>query len=773
MRVALLCNIDQSVYHVGDEAIFAASVAQLRIRGIDVVPVSRGEKYGPGGHSPVEAVRALEFPWIPEDRQRYLSEIRAVLAGDLGALPADDKVFQIIEQLATVDALVIGGGGALNSRFGWLLYERMATALIVAGQGKPVILSGQSIGPDLSMSDREVLAELLDLCLLVGVRDADSYRIVKQIRPDHPAVFQTIDDAVLLDVAWTLPKANRIGVVIGSHAEPFPEEDYVDVMSSLIDGLAERTGAEIEFIPHMADPDSGGLDERIHRKIAEGLSRSVSTSTIELCTQSAQRLAECQWVATTRFHPAVFGLLAGACVLPIGLDRYGLSRMDGALRSWGWHDATLPFAALWDPVSGGASEFLPEALDALVGKADDERDWLESVRATRLEAAVKWWDQVAAALTDRPRLPDVVEPVRTGPRFSAELQSKLALFGLTAPSSAKPATAIVMRTRDRPELLDRAVQDVLAQTSSDWQLVVVNDAGERSSVDRVLARYTHDLGSRLSIIHNPVSRGMEAASNLGVANSVGDFVVIHDDDDCWQPCFLQQTAAYLQAHPDDQAVTVRTDVVLEKRVGQDYVEYQRFPYWGDLRGARLIDFMKVNRMVPISVCYRRSVHDLVGPYDEQLPVVGDYEFYLRLLQHCRVGYLDRSLAEWRQRPVSTGAAGNSMFTQSDAHRTYDMALRDQFLHEWTDRNGIGLPMFIAKTVEQGVSELGSQLTSTMTGLDHVAARVDRVLERLDQIEQQIRETDHAVRNGGGFNYAKRKAVALRDALGQMAHRVRK
>ncbi len=790
MRVALLCDIDQAVYHVGDEAIFAASSNQLQARGVEVTPVSRGHKYGPGGEPPTEAIRALEFPWMPEDRQRYLAEIRAVLDGEQKALPADDKVFEVLEQLRGVDGLVIGGGGALNSRFGWLLYERLATALIVAAQGKPVVLTGQSVGPDLSVSDREVLAELLDLCVLVGLRDADSYRIAKQLRPHHPAIFQTIDDAVLLDADWIVPKANRIGVTLGAEAWPFPDDDYLNVMTALIDGLAERTGAEIELIPHMADPDHGGSDQQAHQALADRLSHPVSVSPIELCTSSAQRLASCQWVVTTRFHPVVFGLLAGASVLPVGLNRYGLSRIDGALRNWGWADAVVPFAALWNPETGGASEVLSGLLDEFVAVADSEHEHLESMRAGRLKAAGLWWDRVAAVLAQRDALPEVLDPMDTDSRFSADVLAKIAGFGLTVPARTEPAVAIVMRTRDRAPMLDRAVQDVLAQTSSDWQLVVVNDAGDRGLVDAVVDRYAHDLEGRLSVIHNPVSHGMEAASNLGLANSTSEFVVIHDDDDCWQPCFLQQTETYLRAHPDQQVVTVCTDIVLEHLVGFDYVEYDRFPYWAELHGARLMDFMKINRMVPISVFYRRSVHEKIGMYDEQLPVIGDYEFYLRLLKEFPAGYIDRPLADWRQRPESTGVNGNSMFTQGGAHRDYDLTLRNRYFRDWVNLNGIGLPMFIAKTVEREAEGLAARLSEVDPRFDRldtelagedsrlgqmdarlgeVNAKLDRVLESLDQIHRQLQETDYVVRNAGGFNYAKRKVVAVRDAVVRAAH----
>ncbi|MEA5120001.1 MAG: polysaccharide pyruvyl transferase family protein [Propionibacterium sp.] len=803
MHIALLCDTDQAVYHVGDEAIYASSAAQLQARGVAVVQVSRGHKFGPAGQRPDKSIRALEFPWLPEDRQRYLAEVRAVVAGDEDALDSNDKVFEVIDQLREVDALVIGGGGALNSRFGWLLYERLATALIVASQGKPVVLSGQSIGPDLSTTDREVLGELLDLCALVGVRDADSYRAAVDLRPDHPAIVQTIDDAVLLDVDWSMPKANRIGVTVAAESWPFEKADYLTVLAAVVDGLAERTGAEIECIPHMADPDDGGADELVHHDLAERLTNPALERRVELCEPSAQRLARCQWVVTTRFHPTVFGLLSAASVLPIGLNRYGLSRIDGALRNWGLHDGAVPFAALWDPQTGDASDALPNLLDEFVANADQERARLAAVRADRLSASARWWDRVVAVVTARPQGSEgsessrqaessgALEPVATSARFSTGLWARLAGFGLTVPERDLSAIAIVMRTRDRAAMLDRAVQDVLAQTAADWQLVVVNDGGSREPVDRVLARYAHDLVGRLSVIHNPVSHGMEAASNLGIANSASAFVVIHDDDDCWQPCFLQQTRAHLQSHPDEQAVTVYTDIVLEKLVGNDYVEYHRFPYWADLHGARLIDFMKVNRMVPISVFYRRDVHETIGLYDEHLRVLGDYEFYLRLLQECRVGYIDRPLADWRQRPDSTGVIGNSMFTQVDAHRDADLALRNTYFREWTSHNGIGLPMFIATTAGREAGQLSSELTaqvaqitarfdrldaavfgedSRLGQLDEQLAeldtKVDLMLERVEQLQRQLRETDHAVRNGGGFNYVKRTFRAARDALGR-------
>ncbi|MDQ0620072.1 glycosyltransferase family 2 protein [Arthrobacter globiformis] len=63
---------------------------------------------------------------------------------------------------------------------------------------------------------------------------------------------------------------------------------------------------------------------------------------------------------------------------------------------------------------------------------------------------------------------------------------------MTVTPSAR--VAIVMRTRNRSLLLDRAIRDVLAQSFTDWLLVLVNDGGRTSEVDPVVEKYSDELG---------------------------------------------------------------------------------------------------------------------------------------------------------------------------------------------------------------------------------------------------------------------------------------
>ncbi|UYG16968.1 glycosyltransferase [Brachybacterium huguangmaarense] len=781
VRVALLCDVDQTVYHVGDEAIGLAGADRLRRRGLDVVMVSRQEKYGPDGAPPARCIPALTFPWPERDRERYLDEICRVLAGESGALPPEDKLFGIIERYRDVDALVIGGGGALNSRYGWLLAERAATAMVAASQGARVVLSGQSIGPDLSVTDAEALGELLDLCSLVGLRDAGSLARARAIRPDHPALVETVDDAVGLPLSWAEPLEDRVSVTLGSDPWPFPVEDYVQVMAAALDGLADRTGAEVEFVPHMADPDTGGSDVSLHERVAAAMGTPSTLAPLERADRAAARQARSRWIVSTRFHPVVFGTLAASSVLAVPLDRYGASRLDGALRHAGMTHASVPFAALWDPATGGATAVLDAALDALVAARPAEHARLTARRDELLACSERWWDAVAAAVTgeEAPDPDPGAAALGADARFDAPLRALLAPFSPQEQAGRhdEPTVAVVMRTKDRPVMLDRAVRDVLSQTRADWQLVIVDDAGDAEAVDAVVARYAHESFGRIGVLHRAESTGMEAASNAGITATASELLCIHDDDDTWHPTFLQRTVEHLRRHPEESAVVVRTEIVHEHQEGTTLVEDERFLSWPRLHAMRLADFMTVNRTTPIAVVHRRRVHDELGLFREDLPAVGDYEFHLRLLQHGAVGFLDLPLARWHLRPSAAGADSNSMFAMDDAHHDVDLTLADAYFREWVGEHGIGLPMFISRTVGEQVDRATEGLARThdelLARLDAVSGQLAEVGARLAALEDESRHHGARLEERSAVQLARRGARSARSALYRAAGALRR
>lgn len=253
---------------------------------------------------------------------------------------------------------------------------------------------------------------------------------------------------------------------------------------------------------------------------------------------------------------------------------------------------------------------------------------------------------------------------------------------------------IVVRTKDRPDFLARALTDIAAQTFSDWRAVVVNDGGDRGRVDAVVSASPSP--ERVSVIDTVAPGGRCAAANAGIASLDTPYVVLHDDDDLWHASFLDRTAARLDDSSTEAGVGVATAILYEERRGDRWVETGRVPFWKDLDALRFTDLLDVNRAVPISLLYRRSLHDEVGPYDETLDAVEDWEFYLRVLARNTIGFIGgEPLAFWTQRPGVGGMDGNSMYALEHLHDRDDLAVRDRELKAWAADNGLGLPLYLA------------------------------------------------------------------------------
>ncbi|MFJ6653170.1 glycosyltransferase family 2 protein [Microbacterium sp. NPDC091313] len=299
---------------------------------------------------------------------------------------------------------------------------------------------------------------------------------------------------------------------------------------------------------------------------------------------------------------------------------------------------------------------------------------------------------------------------------------------------------IVVRTVARPEFLARALADIAAQEYTGWRVVVVNDGGDADTVRGVVD--ASSIADRIDVVDSRAPHGRCAAANTGVDHLDTEFVVLHDDDDLWHPRFLAETVEWLDAHPADAGVGVATAIVYEERRGDRWVETSRVPFWADLDALRFIDLLEVNRAVPISLLYRRAVHAEVGPYDESLDAVEDWELYLRILARHTLGFIGgEPLAFWTQRPQASGADANSMFELEHLHGRDDLAVRDRELRAWVQQNGAGLPLYLAdmerriradltREIADGFAQQRAEIRADIGAHQPVWSRLRRLRARL-------------------------------------------
>lgn len=260
----------------------------------------------------------------------------------------------------------------------------------------------------------------------------------------------------------------------------------------------------------------------------------------------------------------------------------------------------------------------------------------------------------------------------------------------TAPMLPFARVAVIVRTKDRPVMLQRAVMDILAQTYGDWMMVVVNDGGDVTTLELVLEQFADQLANRVITINNPASLGMQTASNVGIDACDSDFIVIHDDDDTWKPEFLARTVAMMDQegwNPRVAGVVTWSQVIVEQIVdGYDILETDRFIFNDRLYNLSLVDLGIENRFPPISFLFRRSAFEEVGRFREEFGVLGDWDFHLRMLERFDLEVIPEPLAGYHHRHEGTaGAYGNSVHAQRDVHIAKRMELVNSFV-----RTGDGL-----------------------------------------------------------------------------------
>jgi glycosyltransferase involved in cell wall biosynthesis len=280
------------------------------------------------------------------------------------------------------------------------------------------------------------------------------------------------------------------------------------------------------------------------------------------------------------------------------------------------------------------------------------------------------------------------------------------------PEEVRPSVAVITRTKDRPILFRRAAASVAAQTFSNYSWVVVNDGGDVETVLDVIERCAVP-PDRITMVSNSSSVGMESASNLGVAAVQSDYVVIHDDDDSWDPSFLEQTVSFLSGPVGAKygGVITHAIYVSESIDGNAVVTHERRPYNDWVQHVQLAEMAVGNFFPPISYVFRRSVWEAIGGFNEALPVLGDWDFNLRALAHADIAVIPEELAYYHHRDRDEPSAyGNSVVAGSDKHAEYSAIFRNDLL-----RAGGSDTLAMAAAVGYALKTLRSDVRSASSG----------------------------------------------------------
>lgn len=416
MQVLVIGDVSwRKRYHLGDEAMTEVAITELQSRGIDVV-LAAGD---PDVSHQIYGVSTVPIFGFARQRSRAQrdSRLESILASERGAVVPDASDQAIINAVQSSDAVVIAGGGNLNSSGSHHIYERLAIKRLAERVGVPLFVSSQTVGPHLLSEDREMVRELAQYARVFGARESSTAALLREICDGAGTVVQTVDDALLLEKSDVMEAPDPGSqttrpYVVGSftyHAwsTGLSREQYYRSLGQILDDISEICDLDVFLLPHLGElgaSNQHGMDNDVagHDRI-ERYSLSGRVRSLPLCSaREVLRITSgAEFSISTRYHPLVFG--AGLGIPAIGLitSYYSSLRMRGALESFGAEALAIPFE-YW-PVFGH------KVLRELLSRRDEVAKHFKAAGREQRDYLTKWWDGIAA------------EILGTGDLFSADV----------------------------------------------------------------------------------------------------------------------------------------------------------------------------------------------------------------------------------------------------------------------------------------------------------------------------------------------------------------
>jgi glycosyltransferase involved in cell wall biosynthesis len=257
----------------------------------------------------------------------------------------------------------------------------------------------------------------------------------------------------------------------------------------------------------------------------------------------------------------------------------------------------------------------------------------------------------ARTTTDRSRPGDAVDA--EGPTASASASASVTPTQARDERDGEPVVSVVVPTYNRADRLAPTIESVLAQTVSDLELLVVDDAST-DDTEAVVTGYDDD---RVQYLRHDENRGGSAARNTGIDAARGTYVALLDSDDLWDPRKLERQVACLESRSDDWVAAYcgyerqrsGSDGRLRVLVDAVLPSVEREGMEG---GAELVTESLLLRGFSTggssTLVVRRDVVQRMGGFDESFQRQQDWEFRNRLLREGKLAYVDAVLVQKKE-----------------------------------------------------------------------------------------------------------------------------
>lgn len=203
--------------------------------------------------------------------------------------------------------------------------------------------------------------------------------------------------------------------------------------------------------------------------------------------------------------------------------------------------------------------------------------------------------------------------------------------------SSNPLVSVITPTFNRADYLPFAVESVLSQSVSDFELIVIDD-GSTDGTAELMERYLAD--SRIRYLKQE-NQGQSVARNRGIAEARGQFICFLDSDNAWVSTKLETSLKAFEENPE--ADIVYGDFITIDGEGHEHGVNRMARYSGRITPQLLRDnFVSMNTTMTRKRCF-----DEMGGFDSADRLAEDYGLWLRFSTRYQFLYVPAVLGYYR------------------------------------------------------------------------------------------------------------------------------
>ena len=211
-----------------------------------------------------------------------------------------------------------------------------------------------------------------------------------------------------------------------------------------------------------------------------------------------------------------------------------------------------------------------------------------------------------------------------------------------------PKVSVILTSYNHAQYLRAAIDSALAQTFTDFELFIWDDASSDQSWE-IIQSYGD---ARIRAIRNESRRRPIFGINRVISEmAAGEYIAIHHSDDIWEPGKLDAQVRFLDTHPTHGAVFTNALIIDERGKPSTERTNSYFSIFAQPNRSRYewlhFFFFRGNGLCHPSVLIRKAFFDQYGLYRRGFSQLTDYDTWIRLCMHYEIHVLPEKLVQFR------------------------------------------------------------------------------------------------------------------------------